>query len=30
VDARADVELVFAAYESARTGQPVGLPLTEC
>jgi predicted dehydrogenase len=25
--ARADVELVFAAYESARTGRPVGLPL---
>jgi predicted dehydrogenase len=28
LDARADIELVFAAYESARTGQPVPLPLT--
>lgn len=27
-DGRADVELVFAAYESARTGQPVMLPLS--
>ena len=26
-EARADVELVFAAYESARTGQPIELPL---
>ena len=26
-DARADIELVFAAYESARTGQAVTLPL---
>jgi predicted dehydrogenase len=25
--ARADIELVFAAYESARTGQPITLPL---
>ena len=25
-DARSDIELVFAAYESARTGQPVSLP----
>lgn len=27
VDARADIELVFAAYRSARSGEPVGLPL---
>jgi len=29
VDARADIELVFAAYRSARSGQPVGLPLAD-
>jgi len=28
LDARADIELVFASYQSARTGQPVALPLT--
>jgi predicted dehydrogenase len=27
LDARADIELVFASYQSARTGQPVHLPL---
>jgi predicted dehydrogenase len=26
---RSDIELVFASYESARTGQPVTLPLTQ-
>jgi predicted dehydrogenase len=26
-DARADIELVFAAYQSARTGQEVHVPL---
>jgi predicted dehydrogenase len=27
LDARADIELVFASYQSARTGRPVALPL---
>ena len=27
VQARADIELVFASYESARTGRPIPLPL---